>query len=182
MKYYLVALFDNDSLKDMAKLQRSAGRKYKSYKNQAAYHITLEVIGDTDLEKLDKIINKILKPYKRFKVEINKALCFDDPYRSLNLQVENKGYIGRLARIINDTLKLHGINVRTHIQDWNLHVSLNSSSFPLKEISKNEYDAAYNKAKKINFYRLATIDRIELWKSLTNRRDMVVKSYPLREY
>lgn len=182
MKYYLVALFDNDSLKDIERLQRSINKKYKNNKNQSAFHITLDVIGDADLEKLDKIINKILKPYKRFKVELNNAVCFEDPFRAVNLQVENKGYISRLARLINDTLKLHGINARTSIQDWNLHVSLNSSSFPLKELSKNEYDAAYNKAKTINFYKLATIDRIELWKSLTNRKDMVVKSYPLREY
>ncbi|NLZ49339.1 MAG: 2'-5' RNA ligase family protein [Clostridiales bacterium] len=182
MKYYLVALFDNDSLKDIEKLQRSIAKKYKSNKNQSTLHITLDVIGETDIEKLDKIINKILKPYKRFKVEINNAICFEDPYRTVSLQVENKGYISRLARLINDTLKLHGISVRPSIEDWNLHVSLNSSNFPLRELSKNEYEAAYNKAKIINFYKLATIDRIELWKSMSNRKDMVVKSYPLREY
>lgn len=182
MKYYLVALFDNDSLKDIERLQRSISKKYRNNRNQSAYHITLDVIGETDIEKIDKIINKILKPYKRFKVEINNAICFEEPFKTINLQVENKGYISRLARMINDTLKLHGINARASIQDWNLHVSLNSSSFPLKELTKNEYEAAYNKAKIINFYKLATIDRIELWKSQTSRKDMVVKSYPLREY
>ena len=123
MKYYLVALFDNDSLKDIERLQRSIGKKYKNNKNQSLYHITLDVIGDTDIEKIDKIINKILKPYKKFKVEINNAICFDEPYKTINLQVENKGYISRLARLINVTLKLHGINARATIQDRNLNVS-----------------------------------------------------------
>lgn len=66
-------------------------------------HITLEVIEDPNINKLEEVIEKIIKPYKKFKVEINGAICFDPPYKSVNLKIENKGYIMRLARIINDT-------------------------------------------------------------------------------
>lgn len=182
MRYYLVALFDNDSYKEIEDFQKSIGKKYKLYKNLPTLHITLEVVGDPNIDKLDEIISKILKPYKRFKVEINDVICFDEPYKSVNLKIENKGYIGRLARVINDTLKLHGFTVRDSIQDWDLHVSLANTNFAVREWSKNEYTAACNKAKSLSFYKLATIDRIELWKPINNKKEMLIKSYHLREY
>ncbi|MDT8718679.1 2'-5' RNA ligase family protein [Clostridium sp. 19966] len=182
MRYYLVALFDNDSYREIEEVQRNICKKYKLYRNLPTLHITLEVVDDPDIEKLDEILLKIFKPYKRFKVEVKDIICFDDPYKSVNLKIESKGYISRLARTINETLKLHGLNVRAKIEDWDLHISLANTNFAQREWSKGEYIAACSRAKKQGFYKLVTIDRIELWKPVNNKRDMVIKSYPLKEY
>lgn len=182
MRYYLVALFDNDSYKEIEEMQKNVGKKYKLYKSLPMLHITLEIVGDPDINKLDEVLTKILKPYKRFKVEISDVICFDEPYKSVNLKIENKGYISRLARVINDTLKLHGFDVRDTIQDWDLHVSLANTNFAVREWSKNEYATACSKAKKLGYYKLATIEKVELWKPMNNKKEMVIKSYPLREY
>jgi hypothetical protein len=88
----------------------------------------------------------------------------------------------RLARVINDTLKLHGFDVRDNIDSWDLHISLANTNYAIREWSKNEYAAACSTAKKNGFYKLATIDRIELWKPINNKREMIMKSYPLRDY
>ena len=61
MKYYLVALFDDDSYNFMEELQRNLCRKYKINRNIAAFHITLEVVGNPDIDKLTKIIEDIIK-------------------------------------------------------------------------------------------------------------------------
>jgi 2'-5' RNA ligase len=182
MKYYLVALFDNNSYKDIEEVQRNICRKYKIYKNLPVLHITLEIIGDPDMDKLDEIVSKILKPYKKFKVEVSDVICFDEPYKSVNLKVENKGYINRLARILNETLKLHGFDVRDTIQGWDLHVSLANTNYAVREWSKREYNSACNAAKREGFYKLATVDRVELWKPINNKKEMVVKSYQLKGY
>lgn len=182
MRYYLVALFDNDSYKEIEQIQKSICKKYKLYKNLPMLHITLEVIGDPDIDKLDEVLTKILKAYKKFKIEVSDVICFDEPYKSVNLRVESKGYINRLARVINDTLKLHGFEVRETINSWDLHISLANTNYAIREWSKNEYAAACLAAKQDGFYKLATVNKVELWKPINNKRDMVIKSYPLREF
>jgi 2'-5' RNA ligase len=182
MKYYLVALFDKQSYAHIEEMQKSICKKFKIYKNMPVLHITMEIIGDPDMEKLSKIISDILKPYKKFKVEINGALCFDPPYKSVNLKVENKGYIIRLARNINDTLKLHGFDVRDNIEDWDLHVSLANTNYAVREWSSKEYVAACESTKKENIHKMAKIDRMELWKPINNKKEMIIKSFSLRDF
>lgn len=182
MKYYLVALFDEDSYSKIEEVQKNLCRKYKLYKNLPTLHITLEVVENPDMDKLDKIISDIIKPYKKFRVEINGAMCFNAPYKSVTLKIENMGYIMRLSRQFNDKLKLHGFEVRENIQDWDLHVSLASPNFSVREWSVEEYAAACETAKIEDFKRMAKIDRIELWKPVNNKKDMLVKSFPLKNY
>lgn len=182
MKYYLVAVFDKESYSKMEVLQKRLCNKYKIYKNIPTMHITLEVIEDPDLEKLQRIVGDILKPYKKFKVETSGVICFDPPYKSVNLKVENKGYIIRFARIFNETLKLHGFNVRQNIDNWDLHIALANTNYAIREWSSSEYVAACNAAKKEGFNNMALVDRIEIWKPINNKKEMLVKSYNLRDY
>lgn len=182
MKYYIVALFDGESYEQMEFVQKKLCKKYKLYKNVPTLHITLESVEDPDMDKLSKVIGDILKPYKKFKVESNGVICFDPPYKSVNLKIENKGYIFRLMRKFNDSLKLHGFNVRQNIDNLDLHVSLANSNYAIREWSGSEYAAACDSTKKDGFYKIAKIDRIEIWKPINNKKDMVVKSFPLREY
>lgn len=182
MRYYLVALFDDDSYKSIEPIQKNLSKKYRLYKNLPTLHITLEVIENPNLDKLDEVISKIIKPYKRFKVELKDIICFGEPHKSVNLKVENKGYIKRLARNINDTLKLHGFSVRENISEWDLHVSLANTNFAQREWKKQEYEIACSTAKIEGFYNMAKINRIELWKPVNNKKDMVIKTYNLKTY
>ena len=182
MKYYLVALFDDDSYKNIEPIQKSLSKKYKLYKNLPTLHITLEIIENPNIEKLDQILTKIISPYKKFKVELKDAICFGEPYKSVNLKVENMGYIKRLCRCINDTLKLHGFHVRTNIESWDLHVSLANSYFAQREWKKKEYESACTLVKSENFYNTAKISKIELWKPINNKKEMVVLTYPLKPF
>ena len=182
MKYYLVALFEKESYSKMEIMQKKLCQRYKLYKNVPVLHITLEVIDDPDIEKLSKIINDMLKPYKKFKVETNGVVSFDPSYKSVNLKIENKGYITRFARQFNDTLKLHGFKVRNNGDNYDLHVALANSNYPIREWANNEYIAACDTTKKQGIFKLSKIDRIELWKATNNKREMVIKSFPLKEY
>lgn len=182
MKYYLVALFDEESYGYMEQIQKKLCRKYKTYKNLPMLHITLEVIEDPEIEELSKLVNDILKPYKRFKVMIDGAICFEPPFKSVNLKVENKGYITRLTRLINDKLKINGFKVRENIDNWDLHVSLANTNYSAREWSNKEYSSACQATKDEDIKRMATIQRIELWKPINNRKEMVIKSFSLRDF
>lgn len=182
MRYYLVALFDDDSYKNMEPLQKSLSKKYKLYKNLSTPYITLETIDNPNLDKLDEILRKIFKPYKRFKVELNDIVYFEEHYKSINLKVENGGYIKRLCRLLNDTLKLHGFNVRENINDWNPHVVIANGNLSNKDWKKNEFELAYSTTRKEICLNMAKIDRVELWKSLNNKKEMVIKSYSLKSF
>lgn len=180
MRYYLVGLFDENSYLEMEKIQKSICEKYKIYRDIPKLHVTLEVVDDPDFDKLDSIMVDILKHFRKFRVETNGVICFDPPYKSVNLKIEEKGYIARLVRKINETLKNNGFRVRPNIEGWDLHVSLANTNFSIKEWSSREYMNACNTAKKDGFYNLSKIDRVELWKPINNKKDMVVRTYTLR--
>jgi len=182
MKYSIVALFDRESHSQMEFMQKKLCQRYKLYKNVPMLHITLEVIDDPDIDKLSKIISDMLKPYKKFKVETSGIVSFDPSYKSVNLKIEDKGYIIRLARQFNETLRLHGFRVKQNVEDWHLHVPLANSNYPIKEWSNNEYIAASDTTKKQGFKRMSKIERIEIWKSVNNKKDMVVKSFQLKDF
>lgn len=184
MKYYLVALFDDQSYQNIEKIQKDACRKNKVFKNIPTLHITLEVIGDPepDMEKLNGLISDSIKNYKKFKVESTGLVSFEQPYKSVNLKIESKGYIIRLARVINETLEEHGFNVIQSIADLDLHVPLTNLNFNPKECSAKEYEEAYDKAKKEDFHMMATINRLELWKVINSKKEIVVKNFPFRSF
>lgn len=182
MRYYLVALFDEESYKTIEPIQKNISKKHRLYKNLPTLHITLEVIDNPNLDKLDEILQKIIQPYKKFKVELSDIICFGDPYKSINLKVESKGYIKRLTRRINDTLKLYGFSVRENIDNWDLHVSIANTNFAQREWKKQEFEIACSNAKIEGFHNMAKIDRIELWKPVNNKKDMIIKTYDLRSF
>ena len=113
MKYFLVALFDDVSNSTIQNIQRDICRKYKLYKSSPNLYIPISAITNPDLEKLDVVVSKIIVPYKKFKVGINNSIGLSENFSQVNLNVEDKGYIFRLARNITDTLDLHGFNVRS---------------------------------------------------------------------
>lgn len=186
MKYYLVALFDRDSYFYIQRIQKNICKKYKLYKNIPMLHIPLEIIENPDLEKLTKVIYDILKPYKKFKVRIN-DVGIDSLCRSINLSVENRGYIIRLARQINEILKLYRFNVKEDSNDLDLKILLANTNYQMREVNFKEYN--YNNISSFcgnikieESHRMIRIDRMELWKVINSRKEVVVKNFPLRNF
>ncbi|MCB2290373.1 2'-5' RNA ligase family protein [Clostridium sp. CS001] len=182
MIYYLVCLFDDVSYKAMESLQKAICKKYNlygSYTNLPLLHITIETIDDPDLQTLDISLRNILKDYTKFQVEIKGAICFDPPYKSVNLNIENKGTIYELSKNINSILKSQGFKVRQDIENWNLHISLASTTFADREWSDNEYFSACELLKYENFNETITINAVELLKPINDKNQMIVKRYDL---
>lgn len=180
MKYYLVAMFDNESNEYIEQVQKSLCKKYKLYKSLPLLYITLEIVGDPDVDKLTKVISELIKPYKKFKVNVDGAECSNSSQKFATLKVENKGYIMRLTRLFNDRLKLNGFDVKENSPDHDLSIALTGNLFHSKENGSKEKNSEHIRYEEIN--RMLVVDRLELWKNVNNRKEMTVRKFPLREY
>lgn len=174
MKYHLVALFDDESYKNLNTVQRNLSKKFKANRNYPLPHIILEVIENPNINKLDPVIDKIIKPYKNFKVKLFNEVSISESNKTLNIKIDDVGYIKRIARLTEDTLKLHGFNINS-ISDGSLSILVaNLNNIP-KDIKKFNNVSTFNS----NFDTLK-VNRIELWKLTSNKKDTLVKSYPLK--
>ncbi|CDM69760.1 hypothetical protein CM240_2636 [Clostridium bornimense] len=173
MKYNLVALFDNDSNRFIDFNYKHDSKRNKII-HHIPFHIVLETIDDPDIIKLNDLILKILKPYKRFKIHFNTLSTLSSNNKNQYLSVEEKGYINGLVRNLNEDLKLSGFKVRDLDNNENLFVSLSQNS-PKNLNSKSNLSQT-------SIDSFAKIEKIELWKIIGNKKHSVVHTYNLREF
>ena len=171
MKYYLVALFDDVSYKNLSPVQRTLSKKYRANRNSPIPYIPLEVVENPNIDKLNSVRDKILKPYKHFKVELSSTVTLCETNKTLNLKVEEIGYIKRLNRLINENLKLYGFNVKNINDD--IHLALANINYINKDNKKTDSEF------KTNLSTLK-VNRLELWKISNNRRETLIQTYPLK--
>ena len=173
MKYYLVALFDHVSYKNLSPIQRSLSKKYRANRNSPIPYIPLEVIENPNIDKLNTVMDKILKPYKNFKVELSSTITLCDSNKTLNLKIEKIGYIKKLDRLIGDNLKLPGLNVKNDNTD--LHLSLANINYINRDNKKFDTEIEYKPS-----ISTLKVNRLELWKISNNRRETLIQTYPLK--
>ena len=175
MKYYLVALFDDVSYKNLSPIQRSLSKKYRSNRNSPIPYIPLEVIENPNIDKLNTVMDKILKPYKNFKVELSSTVTLCDSNKTLNLKIEKIGYIKKLDRLIGDNLKMYGFNVKNDNND--LHLSLANINYTNRDNKKFDTEIEYKPS-----ISTLKVNRLELWKISNNRREILIQTYPLKHF
>lgn len=173
MKYYLVALFDDVSYKNLSPIQRSLSKKYRANRNSPIPYIPLEVIENPNIDKLNTVIDKILKPYKNFKVELSSTVTLCESNKTLNLKIEKIGYIKKLDRIISDNLKLYGFNIKNDNTD--LHLALANINYINRDNKKLDTEIKYKPS-----ISTLKVNRLELWKISNNRRETLIQTYPLK--
>ena len=182
MKYFLVALFDDLSNSTVQNIQRDICRKYKLYKSSPNLFIPIVSIINPDLEKLDVVVSKILSPYKKFKVGINNSISLNENLSQVNLDVEDKGYIFRLARNITDTLDLHSFNVKSDDYNIDLNILLANANHIIKKSYNGSTISIDDTLNKDDFLKFVKVSKLELWKQVSTKKEMLVKTYELREY
>lgn len=176
MKYYVVAVFDEDSYKNFSYTQKNLSKRFRGNRNSPAPYIPIEVIENPNLEKLEIVIEKLIKPYKLFKVQLTNEILPIDNNKTLNVKITDYGYIRRLNRIINDTLKLHSFNVLDFNSESSMYLSVANLNFIPKDMKKTNGDITYKCV-----CETLKIDRIEIWKLSNNKKEIVIKSYPLKK-
>lgn len=180
MKYYIVALFDEDSYQIITPVQRNLSKKFRANRNSPIPYIPLEVLDNPNTEKLNMVIEKILKPYKYFKVELCDNVSVSESTKTLNLKIEDKGYIKRLSRLLADTLKLYGFVTRGSEDE--LAISLANMNYVPKDTQKNDTECAIDMLNKDGKKNTLKVNRIELWKISNNKKETVLKTFNLKNF
>ncbi|MGL4571618.1 MAG: hypothetical protein ACRCVJ_11215 [Clostridium sp.] len=179
MKYYIVALFDDSSYEIINPIQKNVSKRFKGNRNSPAPYIALEVLDNPNVEKLNVIIEKVLKPYKKFKVELSEDLSLCEDTKTINLKINERGYIKKIERALKETLKLHGFNVRENSLD-NISISLANLNYIPKDKKKpNENQNSLNF--KLDNTTLK-IDKFQLWKVPNNKREFRLKDFELKTF
>lgn len=179
MKYYIVALFDEESYETILPIQRNISKKYKGYRNSPIPHVTLSILDNPNIEKLTSIVEKVISPYKKFKIELNSNVYISDQLHSLNLQIENRGYITKIKKELFQLLELHGFNDLINL-DSSLSISIANINHSNKDSKRNEMscDLIRRNAKTTTL----KINKIEIWKFSNNRRETPLKSFILKNF
>lgn len=181
MKYYVVALFDNDSYEIIHPIQRKYSKKFRANRNSPTPFIALDVIDSPNIEKITPVIEKVLKPYKQFKVQLSDNVSICDSLKTLNLEIENRGYIKKIYTALTDIFELHGLNVKFSPTE-ELGLSLATVNNFNKDIKSPASLVACDESKQEEIFPTLKVDRLEIWKLTPNKKEMCIKSFPLRHF
>lgn len=179
MKYYIVALFDEETYETIQPIQKNMSKKFKGSRNSPCPFIPILSFDSSDIENIDATVKKILKPYKSFRIDALNSVSASDSNKSVNLKIDNKGYIVKIANELEDFLSLGGINLKRYT---NLFVFLANCNYVPKDLKKQIV--------KLNFPDLfdsedilkLRIKKFEIWKGPLTKKVCTLKSYELKEF
>lgn len=181
MKYYIVALLNEDSCEYINPIQKTVSKKLKANRNLPVPHITLEVIENPNIDKITPIIEKVLKVYKYFKVETDDNIFISDEFRTVNVLLQQRGYIKKIKSSFDDILKLHGFNLR-EIKDTRLSLTLANLNYYQKDTRRKGFDTN-SLSQSINLSNCTfKVSGFEIWKVPHNKREIKVKRFDLKTF
>lgn len=180
MKYYIVALFDEESYNIIAPIQRNFSKKFRANRNSPIPYITLDILENPNIDKLIPVIEKVLSPYKKFKIELCDNVSVCEYTKTLNLKIEGIGYIKKIFRSLADMLQLHGFNLKTSNND-KLSISLANMNYYNKD-NKRYDDIACDISVKYGKKITLKISKIELWKMSSGKKETPIKSFELKDF
>ncbi|WP_300382735.1 hypothetical protein [Clostridium sp.] len=176
MKYYLVAVFDEQSYKNLNPIQKNLSKRFRANRNSPTPYVLLDIVENPAIDKLEPVVEKIVNPYKLFKVQLTNEVYFSENNKNLNIKISDVGYIKRMSRLFTDTLQLHGFNVLDSNLETSMNLSIANINYVPKDIKKSEGEITYNCT-----CETLKVDRIEIWKFANNKKEVVIKSYPLKK-
>lgn len=179
MKYYIVALFDEDTYQVISPIQRNMSKKFRANRNSPLPFILLSSVENPNLEKLYAIIDKIIAPYKTFRIDASDLVYLFEPTKTINLKIDDKGYIKRLSRSLNDTLELNGFTIKSFGDNF---ISLANLGYIPKDYKKQDLKLNFPDIYDEDSLIKLRIKSIEIWKLPTVKKNTPLKSYTLKDF
>ncbi|WP_461207011.1 hypothetical protein [Clostridium sp. DL1XJH146] len=181
MKYQLVALFDEQSNEFLNTVQRDLCKKYKVYKIKNNFCLPVKSLSNPDVEKLTKILEETISPYKKFKIQISKDFCLNNNSKVVSIIVNDSGYIKKISRKLDQVLCSNGFNVYKENETPN--ISLATSNYNIRKELYNKPNKLLNyNTKWEEFLAFARINRLELRRISNNKKQVVIQTFNLRSY
>lgn len=181
MKYQLVALFDEDSNSKIRAYQRSICKRYKLYKNNPELYIPLSFIDDNNYDLIERIIQKTLTPYKQFKIKLNNSVIVTEKNKMVNIEVDSKGYVSRIARNINSSFEDYRVSCSTVSEESSdaIYLPIAPMNYTIKKACSTSPITVYRDCEYLSYIK---VNRVELWKlsSSGKKEKTLVKTFDLK--
>ena len=179
MKYYIVALFDEDTYQVISPIQKNMSKKFRANRNSPAPFVLLSAIENPNLERLYPIVDKIIAPYKSFRIDASDLVYLSEPTKSIKLKIDDKGYIKRLSRSLFDMLELNGFSVKSFDDNF---ISIGNLVYLPKDYKKQGVKLNFPEIYNNNEFVKLRVKSIEIWKLPTVKKNTPVKSYILKDF
>ncbi|MGL4847359.1 MAG: hypothetical protein ACRC28_00250 [Clostridium sp.] len=178
MKYYVVALLDDESNEFILQTQKTLSKKFRANKNLPRPYVALEILDNPNIDKLNEIVTKVISPYKKFKVELTNEVFVSEECKTLNLKLDNRGYIKKIFLTLNDTLKMHGINVK-ETDATVLSLTLANFNYYPRDIKRK-----LNDNKNLLDLEKVTlkVSEVQIWKMPHNKHELKLKDFELKVF
>lgn len=179
MKYYIVALFDEDTYQVISPIQKNMSKKFRANRNSPVPFVLLSALENPNLDKLYPIVDKIVAPYRSFRIDASDSVYLFEPTKSVNLKIDDKGYIKRLSRSLFDMLDLNGFSVKSFEDNF---ISLANLVYVPKDYKKQGLKLNFPEIYDENNCVKLRVKSIEIWKLPTVKKNTPVKSYTLKDF
>lgn len=179
MKYYIVALFDEETYQIISPIQRNMSKKFRANRNSPPPFIPLVSIENPNMDKLYPIVDKIISPYKSFRISASNLVTVSESTKTVNLKIDNKGYIKRLSRCFFDSLTLNNFNAKPFNENF---ISLANLSYVSKDSKKQEIVLNFPDLYNDSDYIKLRIKSIEIWKLPVVKKISPVQTYELKTF
>lgn len=179
MKYYIVALFDDETYQLISPIQRNMSKKFRANRNSPNPFIPLAMVDTSNLDKICDIVEKNVKQYKTFRIDVSDLVYLSESNKSVNLKIDNKGYIKRLSRSIIESLSLNGFASKSFEEN---PIVLANLGYVSKDYKKQDIKLhlpnIYNGENSIKL----RVKSIEIWKLPIVKKNQPLKSIILKSF
>ncbi len=179
MKYCIVALFDEDTYQVISPIQRNMSKKFRANRNSPVPYIPLASIESSNIDKIYPVVDKVLSPYKSFRVDASDMVYIFEPTKTVNLKMDNKGYIKRISRSLSEMLTLNGFNIKSFEDNF---ISLANLNYISKDNKKQDVKLNFPEIYDNYNYIKLRIKSFEIWKLPTVKKNVPLKSYVLKDF
>ena len=164
--YYLAARLEGELLEKALMLQEYLATRYNLYqKPYPPLHVTVGVIfpqSKNGLSKAAELLKSTVKNYLPFDIRAISINCFDSPYKSVNLLIEENHTLRSLSAEIYKVLQENNIEARP-FDNWDYHISLANTFYAVREWTYQEFREAVSLLRTEEIYQKCNVSKIELW-------------------
>lgn len=165
MKYLICCNLTEQSIKDLKYFESKNIESYNFLKSKKYFYIPILSLNQEEYSKIKKIIARNLEKLDSFRVQISDVRL--DSNKNIYLLIEQKGFLSKVHRIIEETLIDNKLNVpyklikNDHFYINYMYASIqnfdiNNIKFP-DHLRVNSIDLV-----KLNFKKFSIIDSIKL--------------------
>lgn len=181
-EYFIVLIPGKELIETAAKVQKIVAEHYNLYPDQLypQLHITVDRIDKRKKDLAVKLLDKIVKKYKKIDIEIDRFSCikFSDEHQ-LVLEVNETETLINFASEVHNNLSAEGVSTIEDYEEWIFHITIISNIFTENPIPVDELTEICLFMEGMSRPLSAEAAKVEIWRPTLDPVDKVIESFDL---